>query len=87
MLTFFSISFVGSGAASSALPRLRELLWEFLYKRTAMNDRRATRRMPNELPTPIPIFAGRPRFGADADTDVEAGMEADVDVETVEAVI
>lgn len=57
VLTFFSSKFLGSGAASSAFPRFGELLWEFLYKRKAMKDRRATRRVPNEMPTPIPIFA------------------------------
>ena len=87
MSTFFYLKFVGSGAAFSALPRLRELLWEFLYKRNAMKDKRATRRMPNEMPTPIPTFADRPRPGADADRDVEASIEADVDAKTVEAVI
>ncbi len=50
---FFSNFF----AASSAIPRFGELLWEFLYKRKAMKDRRQTRRVPNEMPTPIPNFA------------------------------
>ena len=46
--------------------------------RKAMKDRRATSRVPNEMPTPIPIFADGPRPAADADGDAEAGIEADV---------
>lgn len=60
------------------------LLWEFLYKRKAMNDRRATSRVPNEMPTPIPIFADSPRPAADADGDGKADVEPDiVDVDIV----
>ena len=79
VLTFFSSKFLGSGAASFALPRFGGLLWEYLYKRKAMKDIRASRRMPNEMPTPSPIFADCPRPAADAERDVEAGVEADVE--------
>lgn len=83
--TVFSSRFLGSGASSCALPRCAGLLWEFLYKRKAMKDRRATSRVPNEMPTPIPILADSPRPAADADGDVKAGVEAGVeaDVEMV----
>ena len=55
--TFFCFKFLSSSVASSALLRFRELLWESLYKRKAIRDERAIRRVPNETPTPIPIFA------------------------------
>lgn len=46
-----------------------------------MKDRRATSRVPNEMPTPIPIFADPPRPAADADGDVKAGVEAEIKVD------
>ena len=57
VLTLLSSRFLDSGVSSSALPRSGELLREFLNKRNAMKDRRATSRAPNEIPTPIPSFA------------------------------
>ena len=57
VITFFCSKVLSSSAASSALLRFWESLWEILYKRKAMKDEIAIRRVPNETPTPIPIFA------------------------------
>ena len=78
VLTLCSSRFLVSSASSCALSRCGGLLRGALYKRKAMKDRRATSRVPNEMPTPMLVFADPERPAADADGDVEVGVEPDV---------
>ena len=78
MLISFCSEFLYSSVASSALLRVRGFVWETLYRRKLIKDRRAIRRVPNETPIPIPTCKDLLRIAVDDGTDVEIGVEADV---------